>query len=190
MIEYWFSSINYPKNSRLTSLGPVDTQWGMSNFCCGRAGGHGTMMKATIIVSVIIELLWVVRALFTWRGLHGPLRGGNCPGAGLSGSGNRLYGVFTPVRLAAWPAPPGIMTFVQSSAVIPSRPPSLFDTAAWSGLVPTYHTPASADVWPGSRLSMSPPVTHHSPYTCRQTAPVGSAQSSPVWAIHTGGGTR
>ena len=190
MIEWWSPVTSWPKNSRLTSLGPVDTQWGMSNFCCGRAGGHGTMMKATIIVSVIIELLWVVRALFTWRGLHGPLRGGNCPGAGLSGSGNRLYGVSTPVRLAAWPAPPGIMTFVQSSAVIPSRPPSLFDTAAWSGLVPTYHTPANADAWPGSRLSMSPPVTHHSPSTCRQTAPVGPAPGSPVWAIHTGGGTR
>ena len=31
------------------------------------------------------------------------------------------------------------------------------------------------------------PGAHHSLYTCRQTAPVGSAQSSPVWAIHTGG---
>ena len=190
MIEYWFSSTNYPKNSRLTSLGPAGTQYGMSNFCCGRAGGHGTMRKAMIIVSVIIELLLVGRALFTGGGVPGLLRRGNCPGTGLSGSGNNLCGVSTPSRLAAWPAPSGTVPFVQSSAVIPYRPPTLSDTAAWSGSGPTYHTPASADVWPGSRLSISPPVTHHSPYTCRQTAPVGSAQSSPVWAIHTGGGTR
>ena len=54
------------------------------------------MMKATIIVSVIIKLLLVVRALLTCRGFPGPLRGENCPSAGLSGSGNRLYGVFYP----------------------------------------------------------------------------------------------
>ena len=148
------------------------------------------MRKATIIASVISKLLLVVRALFTCRGFPGPPRGGNCAGTGLIGSGNRRYGVFNPSRLAAWPAPPRTMNFVQSSAVIPSRPPTLSDTAAWSGSGPTYHTPANADVWPVSRLSISPPVTHHSPSTCRQKAPVGPAPSSPVWAIHTGGGNR
>ena len=167
MIEWWSPVTNWPKNYWLTRHRPADTQWGMSNFCCGRDGGHGTMMKATIIVSVIIKLLLVVRALFTRRGLHGSPRGGNCPGAGLSGSGNRLYGASTPSRLAARPAPPGTIPFVQSSAVIPSWPPALSDTEAWSGLGPTYQTPANADAWPGSRLSISPPVMHHSPSTCR-----------------------
>ena len=190
MIEWRSPVTSWPKNSRLTSLGPADTQWGMSNFCCGRDRGHGTMRKAMIIAAVLIKLLWVVRALFTCRGFPGRLRGENCPGAGLSGPGNRLCGVSTPVRLAAWPAPPWIMYFVQGSAVIPSRAITLSDPAAWSGLVPTYHTPGNADGWPGSRLSMSPPVTHHSPSTCRQKALEKPALSRPVWAIHTGGGTR
>ena len=162
----------------------------MSNFCCGRAGGHGTMMKAMIIVSVIIKLLLVVTASFTCRGFPGPLRGVNCLSTGFSGSGNRRYGVFNSSRLATWPAPPRKLHFVQSSSVIPSRPPTLSDTAAGSGSGPTYHTPVNADVCPVSRLSISPPVTHHSPYTRRQKAPVGPAPSSPVWAIHTGEGTR
>ena len=191
MIEYWFSSTNYPKNSRLTSLGPAGTQYAMSNFCCGRAGGHGTMRKAMIIVSVIIELLLVGRASFTRRGFPGTLRGENCPSTGLSDSGNNLCGVSTPSRLAAWPAPSGTVPFVQDPAVIPSWPPTLSDTAARSGSGPTYHTPASADAWPGSRLSMSPPVTHHSPSTCRQKGLERPWPSSPVWATHTrGGGTR
>ena len=122
MIEWWFSSTNYPKNSRLTSLGPPDTQWGMSNFRCGRDGGHGTMRKATIIVSVIIELLLVVTASFTRSRYPGPIRGENCPGAGLSGPGNRLCGVSTPVRLAAWPAPPGT---VPLSKALRSNPPGV-----------------------------------------------------------------
>ena len=191
MIAYWFSSTNYPKNSRLTSLGPADTQWGTSNFYCGRAGSHGAMMKATIIASVIIELLLVVTASFTRSRFPGPLSGGNCPGAVLSGPGNCRYGVSTPIRLAAWPVPPRTIHFVQGSAVIPSWRPSLSDTAVWSGSGRTYHTPANADAWPGSRLSISPPVTHHSPSTCRQKGLERPWPSSPVWATHTrGGGTR
>ena len=162
----------------------------MSNFCCGRAGGHGTMRKSMIIAWVISRLLSAVGSSFTSRGFPGTMRGGNRPGIGLSSTGNNLYGVFNPSRLATWPAPPRTMPFVQSSAVIPSRPPTLSDMAARSGSGPTYHTPENGDVWPISRLCISPPVTHHSPSTCRQKAPVGPAPSSPVWAIHTGGGTR
>lgn len=73
------------------------------------------MRKAMIIVSVIIKLLLVVRALFTRRGFPGPLRGGNCPGAGLNGSGNNLCGVSPLVRLAAWLAPP--RTCISSKAL-------------------------------------------------------------------------
>ena len=120
------------------------------------------MSKAMIVASVISNLLLVVRALLTCGGFPGPLGGGNCPGAGLSGSGNRRYGVFNPSRLATWPAPPRTMPFVQSSAVIPSRPPTLSDTSAWSGPAYTYQTPAKADAWPISRLSISHPAKHHS----------------------------
>ena len=57
------------------------------------------MRKAMIIVSVIIGLLLVGRALFTGGGVPGLLRRGNCPGTGLSGSGNNLCGVSTPSRI-------------------------------------------------------------------------------------------
>ena len=75
--------------------------------------------------------------------------------------------VSTPSRLVARPAQTRTMHFVQSSAFIPSRPPALSDMAAWSGSGPTYHTPAKADAWPGSRLSIS----HHAAH--RSLSPVG-----------------